>query len=179
MAVQIGIAEPGFNDPIGLLTACHRRIERFLGALYRIARNTKDGELAQADFEVLETALRYFRHAAPHHTADEEQSLFPAMANKDQKAPEAVAKLQREHLRADQLHAQVDQIGLGWLRAGRLPEPEITSLRAALEELSALYREHIRVEEEEVFPLARRALSPSELDRIGRQMAERRGVQAP
>jgi len=34
MAIQIG-AKPdsGFDDPIGMLKDCHRRIERFLGIL--------------------------------------------------------------------------------------------------------------------------------------------------
>jgi hemerythrin-like domain-containing protein len=176
MAIQIGAAEPGFNDPVGLLTACHRRIERFLGALYRIARDREGQELEQAESDALATALRYFRHAAPHHTADEEQGLFPAMTHVDQQASSALARLEQEHRRADELHAAVDRTGSEWLRAGRLAERQAAELQTALHELSVIYREHIRVEEEEVFPLARRVLSSTDLESIGRDMAARRGV---
>jgi hypothetical protein len=49
-------------------------------------------------------------------------------------------------------------------------------LQAALADLSALYREHIGIEEEHVFPYAGRALSRDVLEKIGRDMASRRGV---
>jgi hypothetical protein len=32
-----GRPDSSFSDPLGLLTDCHRRIERFLGALRRVA----------------------------------------------------------------------------------------------------------------------------------------------
>ena len=73
MPVQIGVTARNFTDPTGLLSDCHRRVEMFLGMLAAVAKVTV--ETSQA----LESALRYFREAAPKHTADEEESLFPRL----------------------------------------------------------------------------------------------------
>ena len=35
--------------------------------------------MAEVGFDSLESALRYFREAAPKHTADEAQSVFPRL----------------------------------------------------------------------------------------------------
>lgn len=175
MAVVIGAAEPGFNDPVGLLQACHRRIERFLHALCQITRNRMGGQLSRAEAEALEVALTYFRTAAPHHTEDEEFGLFPALSCVQSESAD-LDRLQQEHRRAEQLHAEVDEIGLSWLRDGTLDDGFGARLLAALESLNDLYREHIRIEEEEVFPRASVRLSQDVLESIGRDMAARRGA---
>ena len=175
MAITIGNPEPGFNDPIGLLTACHRRIERFLGALHRLARDRKGGELTALETEAMETALKYFRTAAPHHTADEERGLFPALEEAVGSTPE-VERLEGDHRRADKAHAKVDRLGLLWLREGRLNAEQAAAMLSALEELAELYRDHIRVEEEIVFPKASESLSRDALTAMGRDMASRRGA---
>ena len=78
MPVQIGAKAHPFTNPTGLLSDCHRRIEMFLGTLESVARVI---DLAPTDDvrQALESALRYFHQAAPKHTADEEQSLFPRL----------------------------------------------------------------------------------------------------
>jgi hemerythrin-like domain-containing protein len=176
MAVQIGAAEPGFDDPVGLMTACHRRIERFLAALSRIANDRAGGILETPERHDLGVALRYFREAAPHHTADEEQGLFPELATAEPGSCDAVNQLRHDHRRAEQLHDEVDRAGLEWLRQGTLDEQQTARMQNALDELTTLYREHIRIEEEQVFPKAAQRLPRSVLDRLGQQMANRRGV---
>src|SRR5690606_31654613 len=80
MAVSLGAQpEHGFDQPLGLLQDCHRRIEKFLGVLLRITRETHGSELSEEYAEALAASLRYFRNAAPWHTRDEEESLFPRM----------------------------------------------------------------------------------------------------
>ena len=78
MPVQIGAQTHNFSDPTGLLSDCHRRIEMFLGTLERVA-SVIDRPLTEETRPALESALRYFREAAPKHTADEEESLFPRL----------------------------------------------------------------------------------------------------
>ena len=43
-------------------------------------------------------------------------------------------------------------------------------------EITSAYHAHIELEESELIPLAREALSAGEVATIGREMAERRGV---
>ena len=51
-----------------------------MGALLSVA-NVSDEPLDDETRHALELALRYFREAAPKHTADEEESLFLACDN--------------------------------------------------------------------------------------------------
>jgi hemerythrin-like domain-containing protein len=175
MPVHIGHADPGFEDPLGLMAACHRRIERFLAVLVEIAMRRDGCALTGSESSALEAALRYFRYAAPHHTADEEQSLFPALEQAGHGTRD-LPGLQCDHRRAESLHAKADELGLTWLRRGTLDECQARELQTALGDLSALYREHIETEEQRLFPRAQRTLSREALERIGQDMASRRGV---
>src|SRR5215472_18065664 len=78
MPVQIGSKSHSFSEPTGLLSDCHRRIEMFLTTLESVA-SLVDKPLDKQAQTALESALRYFREAAPKHTADEEESLFPRL----------------------------------------------------------------------------------------------------
>ena len=84
MPISIGATqESSFANPIGLLTDCHRRIERFLGVLVRVAAEARGRPLNAERRQAMETALSYFRRAAPLHTADEEEDLFPELRRAD------------------------------------------------------------------------------------------------
>ncbi|HKU28636.1 MAG TPA: hemerythrin domain-containing protein, partial [Candidatus Sulfotelmatobacter sp.] len=82
MPVQIGVKAHNFNNPTGLLSDCHRRIEMFLGTLVAVAEKIHQPP-SQEMVRALEGALRYFSQAAPKHTADEEESLFPRLRQSD------------------------------------------------------------------------------------------------
>lgn len=178
MPVQIGQKSPEMKtDPLGLLSDCHRRVEMFLGVLQAAA--TLDGRnLNDEERRSLDNALRYFREAAPKHTADEEQSLFPRMRRAG--SPEAQAalaeldKLEADHRWADPLHAQVDELGRKWLSAGALEAADAAGFHDAISQLGAMYARHIEVEEKVVFPAASRCLAKDEQQRIGLEMTARR-----
>lgn len=179
MYIQIGQArEHDFTEPLGLLGDCHRRIERFLEVLRKVA--DQGGELGPQERHALGVSLRYFREAAPHHTHDEEESLFPRMrVSQDPRAAEALRRLEElegDHDRAEALHADTDALFEQWLADGRLTAGATTRLRNLLAELSELYRRHIAVEDGEVFPLAGQVLDAEALVDVGREMAARRGL---
>src|SRR6476620_7749063 len=110
MPIVIGAKpESNFADPIGLLTDCHRRVERFLSVLVQVSAQAQGGPLTGEQRTALETALRYFREAAPKHTADEEETLFPRLRAIGRPEVNAVlAKvdaLEKDHTRAAESHA--------------------------------------------------------------------------
>jgi len=82
MPVQIGAKAHNFTDPTGLLSDCHRRVEMFLGMLQAVGE-VIDQPAAEETSRSLESAIRYFGEAAPKHTADEEDSLFPRLRQLD------------------------------------------------------------------------------------------------
>ena len=175
-----GKPESSFADPIGLLGDCHRRIERFLAVLVEVSAQAKGGPLVAGQRASFETALRYFREAAPKHTADEEESLFPRLRSLDSPEVKAVlAKvdaLEEQHACAGQAHTEVDRLGRAWLDAGSLPPADAARLADLLAELADLYRGHILVEDRELFPVAAAALDKADRDAIGGEMAKRRGL---
>ena len=178
--IQIGQKlSPTFQEPLELLSDCHRRVESFLRALILVAEQARGGELIPQQREALETALRYFREAAPKHTADEEESLFPRMRELgDGATHEALAKIQAleaDHQVAKVGHEAVEELGKKWLAGGRLSESETSQLLAHLRKLQSIYERHIAVEDNEIFPLAKEVLDAKTLSEVGREMAERRG----
>lgn len=183
MGIQIG-ATPGhtFEEPLGLLSDCHRRIEYFLHVIVTVATEADGGPLSPDYRSALDAALRYFSIAAPKHTADEEASLFPRLrAASDPAAAEALALLdglEHDHDDADAHHAAVDALARDWLANDALPTARAAELRQHLADLQALYRAHIRIEDEQLFPAASRVLDRAEVREIGREMAARRGVRA-
>jgi hemerythrin-like domain-containing protein len=147
--------------------------------LVRVIEETGGGPLPDGHRRALETALDYFATAAPRHTQDEEHSLFPRMRASGEPAAAAAIKrieaLEADHAAASRAHRRVDELGRSWLSRGRLPRDEAEEMRRTLRELEAAYARHIRVEDEDVFPLAERVLAADELAAIGREMEARRG----
>jgi hemerythrin-like domain-containing protein len=180
MPVSIGASENTFSNPIGLLSDCHRRIERFLNAMRTVAVRIAGGPLDAEHRRVLEAALKYFREAAPKHSADEEEDLFPSL--RENASPGVLAvladvdRLEAEHRTADARHHEADEICQLWLRQNQLSPKDAARLRELLESLANLYQSHIAAEEQVVFPIAQATLSDSAKQAIGRRMAERRGV---
>lgn len=181
MPIAIGQKlESDFRDPLGLLGDCHRRIERFLDCLISISEDAQGQKFSELQRQQFETALRYFREAAPKHTLDEEQSLFPCLRSKEGDENYATFALldglHIEHEEAEIKHRRVDELGRAWLANEPLSPENTQMLIGLVKDLRRAYEKHIAVEDNEVFPLAGRILSPPELETIGREMAARRGL---
>ncbi len=181
MPVTIG-SKPAadFSNPIELLSDCHRRIERFLAVLVAVMEQARGGEMTDGQKREWLQALEYFRNAAPRHTADEEESLFPRLRHIDQdrvqKALAEMDELEADHDAANRLHAEVDEIGRRWLSEGVLGASDAQRIEQALARLSELYARHIAIEDESVFPLAAAVLADTDKNTIGEEMAQRRGL---
>lgn len=180
MAVQIGQKAANFSEPLELLSDCHRRIERFLSILAKVAADVHGGEMNEEQRVAFTGALQYFRDAAPKHTADEERSLFPRLrATGHPEVEDAIHDIERleaDHFRADRWHREVDEIGAAWLRNGRIPGESAERLSLLTNKLCALYSAHIEIEDKRLFPMAAKVLQPSDQEAIGKEMAARRQI---
>jgi hemerythrin-like domain-containing protein len=179
MPVQIGATTHAFRDPTGLLSDCHRRVEMFLGALQSVAA-VSNRPLTDEARRSLDLALRYFREAAPKHTADEEESLFPRLRRiqlpEMQHALAQLDALEQDHRWAEPLHAAVEKIGVRYLELSVLSPVEAGEFREAVEQLASMYKRHIEIEDNRVFPVAAQLLSQQEKDAVAREMATRRNL---
>lgn len=183
MPIEIGHqGDHGFDEPLGLLSDCHRRIKRFIGALRTVSQQAEGAPLSAEARAALELSSAYFRTAGPLHTEDEEQDLFPllraAAANGASEVAAVLATLESEHREHEHALAKVEPLVARWLALEDegLPAGEARELRESLEALEQAYLAHLDVEDNQLFPAAAECLSASDFERLGSAMAERRGL---
>lgn len=170
---------PGFDDPIGLLKACHMRIEQRCALLDRILEHlAKVGPDVQVQHACTQV-LHYFDTSGQQHHADEEEDLFPLLleavpTGQRERILQVVDELNSDHERMAEAYAAL-RTNLLALREGTTEQldPEVVA------RFQQLYRDHIEREEREAFAVAATCLSAAELERVGRAMAQRRNVAYP
>lgn len=173
MGIQIG-AKPdsGFDDPLGMLKDCHRRIEHFLGILCVVAERAEGRSPSQEETAAVEAALNYFHVGGQRHTTDEEESLFPRLFAAGEFSE--LDHLEDDHAEANQVHAEVEALYRSWISAGSLDEGESRRLLAASSRLRDLYQAHIQLEDNVVFPKAAQVLDKETIRVIGQEFRARR-----
>jgi hemerythrin-like domain-containing protein len=163
---------PSFDDPLGMLSACHGRIEHQLATLDRLRRHLPEHGCDADACAAARGIMKYFDTAAPNHHADEEASLFPRlMAALPGRADRLIADLEREHkaLAASWRQLRPMLAGIAAGTHANLSHKEVAGVTAA-------YAAHIAKEEGELIPLAAKILDVATLAEIGKEMATRRGV---
>ena len=162
---------PSFDDPLGLLAACHERIEGHCATLVRLAAHVR---VHGGDSEARVAAGRvhhYFAQAGRWHHEDEERDLAPLLAHHgDPVLTALMARLMSEHRVLEQAYAPLELVLQALPTApGDVPiEPYVSLMRA-----------HMAAENTMLLPRARALLAPSEITVLGRAMAARRGVTIP
>lgn len=168
----------GFEVPLEMLSACHSRVEQQCATLRRLAAHLV-GHGADADARsAAASVMRYFDTSAKDHHADEEEDVFPALI-------ESMAGSDAVCLRdlTASLTAEHRELETRWQRVRAVLERIVRSVPASLESedieaLVSLYERHIAREESELLPMAARLLNDEALERVGRAMRERRGIEA-
>ena len=177
MGIQIGARpDSGFDDPIGMLKDCHRRIEKFLQILCLVVDRAPGRAMTDEEAAAIRSALHYFRVGGQRHTADEEESLFPRMRAEERAASALteIDSLEAQHREADDLHLAVDRLYSRWAEGKPLSSEDETWLRSSTQRLKHLYEGHIKVEESLVFPRAAETLGRESIAAIGEEFRVRR-----
>lgn len=183
----LGTAAPSFDEPLEMLDACHGRIQAQIETLGRLAQHLPRHGADQAARDAAMGVLRYFSVAAPHHHADEEDDLFPALlacdAVRQGGAEAATVRALIERILQD--HRQMDRVRDDVLaRLQSIISAQSGECGEALpvplvEQLAALYLKHIDLETRELLPLSKHLLSAAQTEALGRSMAARRGAVFP
>lgn len=165
------LAGSTYARPFELLDACHDRVQRSLDLLARLLAHlaARDGATDAQARSAADDVLRYFDIAAPLHHQDEELHVFPALADDPVLAP-VCARLQAQHR---EIEAQWQP-----LRAllQTLDPAELPTLRRSAEAFARLHEEHLRSENELIFPAALALLREAQAQAMGVEMAARRGL---
>jgi hemerythrin-like domain-containing protein len=171
---------PDFTNPLGLLVHCHERIEAQLRVLESAADILRAGDTRSLSrvFAGVDAACAHFAIAGVKHTQDEEVSLFPRLRERGgtagQDALAAMAELESQHRRAEKLHAEFDRLVDGLPRDGSADAKELDRFNELVAELTTLYRPHILLENNFVFPIAADVLPAGEIQTLGEEMRARR-----
>jgi hemerythrin-like domain-containing protein len=168
----LGAVAPGFDRPLDVLEACHDRITRQCDTLEKLLTHLPPHGSDEQARQAARAVMTYFDTAAVHHHDDEERNLFPLLEQAG--APGAcdlVETLTLEH----------DELALLWRQLRPDLQQVEQGMAVILDEglvrrFIALYRGHLEFENTRVLPLARQVLGRSEIERLGRAMAARRGV---
>ena len=163
----------GFDDPFGMLEACHERVERMLDLLHKLRAHLLEKGCDDSARQAARDVMRYFDVAGPAHHADEEKHVFPVLLAAGRLVAE-VQRLQRDHVEFEAAWSRVrpalERVAEGtW--AGMTMHEE-----AALSSFASIYERHLPLEHAVVFPAARELMDAARLDVMGREMAQRRGA---
>ncbi len=162
---------PNFDDPLGLLRACHERMLANCDTLEKLVPHLRDKGMDDEARSAISRVVKYFTTSAVHHHEDEEKDLFPLLNGQSLKLAELIYKLKQDHQALDSLWQQL----AGDLKQGAAlaENPEFA---AHVAQFCSAYREHIDLENRELLFLAQHSLSSRQLEDIGRSMAKRRGA---
>ena len=161
-----------FETPFDMLSGCHQRIRMFCDLAQRLPAQPAPAE------EVAEAASRlclYFGTALPLHEQDEEDTLHRAMQAAGAPGMDALfARLRKEHRTIEEV---LQELLPRWESLKESPEllaAEKEKLGQDAEALAAAFAPHLDMEENELYPLARRVLSADVLADMLRAMRARR-----
>lgn len=164
---------PALDEPLEMLEACHDRIEAQLQTLERLLNYLPGHGADPQARQAAQAILRYFDLAGPNHHEDEERDLFPALAalagGESATVDALIRDLLTDHVgmasALDAVRRQLAPIAAG---TGAALEPEAVRL------LTSRYRSHIEKENRELLPLARRLLTPADVETLSQAMTARR-----
>ncbi len=178
MTSTIEFHSPGasFDEPVEMWLACHQRVRRFAALLDRLEAHVRQ---SGADEEAQQSAAsirRYFNEAAPRHHEDEEVDMFPLLRERCHAADPAttavIDRVEADHLEMAALWRQLDAV-LARISAGDAAALD----RDAVARFASMYDRHIEAEETVLLPALQRVLNAEDWSRVGRAMAERRGLE--
>lgn len=159
---------PASARAISRIKAEHRALARVIGAMQSwVARRRESA--ASADVGLFSSMLRYIREVPDtlHHPR-EDGVLFPALAAVEE-ARQAIAVLQREHADGAAMLGRLAAV----FQAHRDGAPNsLNALSTAVDEFAEFYWAHMRTEEEQILPVAERALGEPEWARVARAFCD-------
>lgn len=143
--------------PMAALDRTHHEMMQVLVDLRHLIEHLADEGVDAAARSSAQAVCAFFNSHARQHHADEEALVFPALIRKgDAALTQHVLRLQQDHgwLEEDwlELAPQLQAVaeGYSWF--------EIDGLRHGVEVFTALYHEHIALEESLIYPEAQRAM---------------------
>lgn len=141
----------------------HRALAAVLHGLSYLVRETRE-RAAPPNFPVL-SAMIYYIDAFPErfHHPKEDEYLFRALRRRHPDAHSLLDRLEREHKQGADKIRLLEQAMARYQQGG---SNEFRAFATAVEDYSDFHWSHMRTEEMEVLPLARKHLTPEDWEAI-------------
>ena len=150
---------PAMPKVLDIIRDEHRSIFAVLDGLRYLARHSLTGKMT-VDPKVFRAMLHYLEtYAERLHHPKEDHYLFAAMRQFGPQAEAVIAGLERDHAGGERALRDLDHCLARCEAAG---EKRYAAFANAVEEFVRDYLLHMKKEEEEVFPLALKLLSPGD-----------------
>jgi len=154
----------------------HRSIAAVLHGMEYLVRQIRERR-ASIDPKVFRAMLYYLDTFCERmHHPKEDRFLFAPLKRLQAGADTLIAELEREHVRGGDSLRRVEQ---GLIRYEEGGDREFPAFAQEIERFAGGYWEHIRKEEEQVFPLAEKLFSEEEWEEIARQFGQNADPLAP
>lgn len=160
---------PDFNDPLGLLKACHQRILGFCDLLEKMVTHFEQHGVDDDIKQSAQKVYRYFSTAAILHHQDEEQDLFPLLVGTSTKMATIIHGLEQDHSKLDEHWKKLAPVLAKPASIADTPD-----FKTWVDGFCAANRQHIKTEEEDLLSVAEHLLSHVQLENLGSKMKDRR-----
>jgi hemerythrin-like domain-containing protein len=147
----------------------HRSIAAVLHGMQHLVRQIRDRK-AKVDSRVFRAMLYYLDTFSERmHHPKEDQFLFEALRRREAGADALIAELEGEHASGAQSLRRVEQCLIRYEEGG---DKEFTEFAQEVDRFALGYWDHMRKEEEQVFPLAEKLLTSEDWAKIDRAFEE-------
>ena len=159
------------KDAISILKSEHRSISAVLHGLKELARMAQDAKV-RPRFQVLRSMLRYMdEYPERLHHPKENDHIFSRLVAREPSARLLVEELQAEHEEGARLIRELERSLLffeeGWPAGAR-------EFQQTVDAYADFHWKHMRKEEQQLMPLAERALTAEDWKAINAAFAENR-----
>jgi hemerythrin-like domain-containing protein len=137
----------------------HRALASMLRSLLMLLADGP-GDQPHRFFDVLRAMLFYIDEFPERlHHPKESMLLFPRIVRAQPSLGEVIARLEVDHVKGEARVRELQHLLLAWELLG---DPRRAAFVAAAQDYVKFYLEHMRIEETQLFPVARDCLSPAE-----------------
>ncbi len=166
-------SQPKSEDAVDLLIGCHQRIRHFTGVAIKLAH--AQGAESEEVVQAASAAHRYYTVSLPLHEADEEESVRPRLGTLDNETlHHALLAMTDQHQAIDDLLERLLPLLVMVRNNPQTIHAAGTEMCSVTQALDEMFRAHLQLEEEVIFPAIRSGLPEGVRGEMLQEMQNRR-----
>jgi hemerythrin-like domain-containing protein len=167
---------PDFDEPIEAMMICHEQILARMQGIENMCHEIVEEGLPafSRQLDAWREAIRFIRHNIERHTRDEEEGLFPMIAHELGRPVDLMLFEHRWIKQSEQLLFDLFDSLTGNAASDGT---HVREFAICAKEIAYFYRNHIREEDEVLFPAAKGVLTAEQKKELGDLMRKHRDLE--